>query len=78
MGDIALPSDESVTSRARLLVEEGLKRKGYAISTDPRSANVVAVSSKGFLSMDDTRRYCAHFRSYGVLLDFRNQFHWDL
>jgi uncharacterized lipoprotein YajG len=48
MGDIALPSDESVTSRARLLVEEGLKRKGYAISTDPHSANVVAVSVKDF------------------------------
>jgi uncharacterized lipoprotein YajG len=48
MGDIALPPGESVTNRARLLVEQGLKRKGYAISADPHSPNVVTVSVKDF------------------------------
>jgi uncharacterized lipoprotein YajG len=48
MGDMALPPGESVTNRARLLVEQGLKRKGYAISTDPHSPNVVTVSVKDF------------------------------
>jgi uncharacterized lipoprotein YajG len=48
MGDIALPSGDSVTKRTRLLVEQGLIRKGYAISTDAHSPTVVSVAVKDF------------------------------
>jgi uncharacterized lipoprotein YajG len=48
MGDIALPLDESVTERTRLLVAQGLARKGYQVSTDANAANLVSVSVKEF------------------------------
>jgi hypothetical protein len=48
MGDIALPAGESVTQRTRLLVEQGLMRKGYEISQDPGAAKSVTVSVKEF------------------------------
>jgi Uncharacterized lipoprotein len=48
MGDIALPTDDSVTKRVRLLVEQGLKRKGYEISPDSSAAKSVTVSVKEF------------------------------
>jgi uncharacterized lipoprotein YajG len=48
MGDIALPSDDSVTKRARLLVEQGLMRKGYEIAADPSAPKSVTVSVKEF------------------------------
>jgi hypothetical protein len=48
MGDIALAADDSVTKRVRLLVEEGLKRKGYEIGVDPNAPYSVAVSVKEF------------------------------
>jgi uncharacterized lipoprotein YajG len=48
MGDMALPANDSVTKRTRLLVEQGLMRKGYEISSDPNAANTVTVSIKEF------------------------------
>jgi hypothetical protein len=48
MGDIALPAGDSVTRRMRLLVEQGLMRKGYEISADPGAAKTVTVSVKEF------------------------------
>jgi hypothetical protein len=48
MGDIALSADDSVTKRARLLVEQGLMRKGYEISGDPGASKSVTVSVKEF------------------------------
>jgi Short C-terminal domain/Uncharacterized lipoprotein len=48
MGDIALPADDSVTKRTRLLVEQSLQRKGYQISTDPSASEAVTVSVKEF------------------------------
>jgi hypothetical protein len=48
MTDIALPAGDSVTRRTRLLVEQGLMRKGYEISEDPGAAKSVTVSVKEF------------------------------
>ncbi len=48
MGDIALPGDDSVTKRARLLVEQGFQRKGYQVSADPNVPNKATVSVKEF------------------------------
>jgi hypothetical protein len=48
MGDMALPVDDSVTKRARLLVEQALRRKGYEISSDPNAPYAVNVSVKEF------------------------------
>jgi uncharacterized lipoprotein YajG len=48
MGDMALPADDSVTKRTRLLVEQGLMRKGYEISSDPNAPYTVTVSVKEF------------------------------
>jgi uncharacterized lipoprotein YajG len=48
MGDMALPAGNSVIKRTRLLVEQGLMRKGYEISSDPNAANTVTVSVKEF------------------------------
>jgi uncharacterized lipoprotein YajG len=48
MGDMALPADDSVSKRARLLVEQGLMRKGYEISSDPNARYAVTVSVKEF------------------------------
>jgi hypothetical protein len=44
MGDIALSADQSVTNRTRLLVEQGLMRRGYQISTDANAPISVTVS----------------------------------
>ena len=43
MGDIGLKDNDSVTKRVRLLVEEGLRRKGYGISVDPKAPVAAAV-----------------------------------
>ena len=48
MGDISLAADDSVTKRVRLLVEQGLMRKGYEISADPNVPYSVTVSVKEF------------------------------
>ncbi len=48
MGDIGLKDDDSVTKRVRLLVEEGLRRKGYGISLDPKAPVAAAVSVDEF------------------------------
>jgi hypothetical protein len=48
MGDIALPAGDTVTKRMRLLVEQGLMRKGYESSSDPNAPYVVNVSVKEF------------------------------
>jgi len=48
MGDISLPPDESVTRKARVLVEQGLRSAGYRVTDDPKAANSVAISVNEF------------------------------
>jgi hypothetical protein len=48
MGDIGLAADDSVTKRVRLLVEQGLRRKGYEIGSYANGPYTVAVSVKEF------------------------------
>lgn len=48
MGDIALANGETVTHRVRLLVEEGLRRRGYVISQDPNAPTSASVSIDQF------------------------------
>jgi len=48
MGDIALADNDTVTKRVRVLVEEGLRRKGYEISNDPAEATSLAISVDNF------------------------------
>src|SRR5271170_1939758 len=43
MGDIALPAGDSVIQRAKLLVEEALKHRGYKISSDPAATSSASV-----------------------------------
>ena len=67
MGDIALPDGDSVTQRAKLLVEEALKHRGYKISSDPTATNSASVTidefwawfTPGFFSVSfEARVYC--------------------
>jgi len=67
MGDIALPAEDSVITRARLLLEEGLKRRGYQISPDASSPNSASISidefwawfTPGFWNVSfESRVYC--------------------
>jgi hypothetical protein len=44
MGDIAFPPGDSVTKRVRLLVEQGLSRSGYRVTSDPNAPNSISVS----------------------------------
>jgi hypothetical protein len=48
MGDIALADGDTVTNRAKALVEEGLRRKGYEISEDPAAPASLAISVEEF------------------------------
>lgn len=48
MGDIALADDDTVTKRVRVLVEEGLRRKGYEISRDNTAPTSIAISVDEF------------------------------
>jgi hypothetical protein len=48
MGDIGLKDNDSVTRRVRLLVEEGLHRKGYGVTDNPTAAVSAAVSVDEF------------------------------
>src|SRR5882724_8551035 len=48
MGDIALPAGDTVTKRMRLLVEQGLMRKGYEISGDPGASRSLTISVTEF------------------------------
>ena len=48
MGDIGLAENDSVTKRARLLVGEGLRRKGYEVTDDPKAPTTVGVSIDEF------------------------------
>jgi hypothetical protein len=48
MGDIALPANRSVQERTRVLIENGLKKRGYVISDDPASANYAKVEIREF------------------------------
>jgi hypothetical protein len=48
MGDIGLQDNDSVTKRVRLLVEEGLLRKGYGVTDDPKAPTTAAVSVDEF------------------------------
>jgi uncharacterized lipoprotein YajG len=67
MGDIALPAGDSVIQRTRLLLEQGLKHRGYEISPDPSAPYSASVSidefwawsTPGFLSLPfEARVYC--------------------
>ena len=48
MGDIGLMKNDSVTQRVRLLVAEGLRRKGYSATDDPKAPVAAAVSVDEF------------------------------
>lgn len=48
MGDIALPAGDSVMQRSRALVEEGLKRRGYTITSDAGAANSASITIDEF------------------------------
>jgi hypothetical protein len=48
MGDIGLKENDSVTKRVRLLVEEGLRRKGYGVTDEPKAPVAAAVSVDEF------------------------------
>ncbi len=48
MGDIGLMENDSVTKRVRLLVEEGLHRKGYGVTDDPKASVAATVSIDDF------------------------------
>lgn len=48
MGDIGLPANDSVTKKARALVEKGLRSGGYRVTDDPKASNSVAVSVDEF------------------------------
>lgn len=48
MGDVSLPTGESVTHKVRSLVEAGLMQSGYRISDDPKTAQSIAVSIRDF------------------------------
>jgi uncharacterized lipoprotein YajG len=48
MGDIGLEENDSVTKRVRLLVEEGLRRDGYQVTSDSEGAMPVTVSVDKF------------------------------
>ncbi len=43
LGDIGLPENDTVMNRTRQLIEEGFRRKGYAIGTDPAAATAATV-----------------------------------
>ena len=47
-GDITLPDNDSVARRARLLVEEGLRRAGYSVTSEPEGAMPVTISVEKF------------------------------
>ena len=48
MGDIALPADDSVIKRTRLLIEQGLQHRGYQISSDSNAPNTANISIDEF------------------------------
>jgi hypothetical protein len=48
MGDIGLAESDSVTKRARLLMAEGLRRRGYEVTDDPTAPTSVGVSIDEF------------------------------
>ena len=48
LGDIGLPDNDTVMSRTRQLIEEGFRRKGYMISTDPAAGANVTVGIDDF------------------------------
>jgi hypothetical protein len=48
MGDIALPTGDSVTQRTRALLAQGLARAGYLISTSPGAPNTATVAINEF------------------------------
>jgi hypothetical protein len=69
MGDIALQGNDSVTKRVRLLVEEGLHRKGYGVTNDPKAPIAAMVSvdefwawgTPGFWQLHLKRRFNARY-----------------
>lgn len=48
LGDIGLPDNDTVMKRTRLLIEEGFRRKGYAISSDPAAGATATVGIDEF------------------------------
>ena len=47
-GDIALPAGDSVLTRTRALVAEGLERRGFTIANDPASMGTATVKIDEF------------------------------
>jgi len=67
MGDISLPSDDSVVKRTRYLLEKGLRSRGYSIASDSSAPNSASATidkfwawfSPGFWSISfEARVYC--------------------
>ena len=66
MGDLALSDGDSVIERTRILVTEGLKRRGYEVTDDPKAATVEvsidqfwAWMTPGFWALSfESRVYC--------------------
>ena len=48
MGDIALPADDSVIKRVKLLIEEGFQHRGYQITSDSSILNSASISIDEF------------------------------
>jgi len=48
MGDVSLPTDDSVRRKVRSLIADGLIQSGYRITTDPRVAQTISVSIRNF------------------------------
>lgn len=48
IGDVSLPTDDSVTHKVRSLVEEGLIQSGFRMSDDPKTPHSIAVSIRNF------------------------------
>jgi hypothetical protein len=48
MGDIALPVGESVTERTKVLIEDALRHRGYAVTPNRSAANTASVKIDEF------------------------------
>jgi len=63
MGDIALPAGDSVLNRTRALLEEGLKRRGYTIASNPASAGTATVKIDEFWAWFTPGMWTVSFQS---------------
>jgi hypothetical protein len=48
MGDIALPAGQSVTERTKLLIEDALRHRGYAVTANGSATNTASVKIDEF------------------------------